>query len=177
MDLDLTQTGFLLFFLALLGYIIGSYFDSGYLGSPLRPKGGDFERFLKYSSIGIVILIITSLLSILLFYGIIPALAIILFPQLNTNLLLALIIIFLLLVGLLSVIIVLSPFFGGVMRSFKNKYNPREITLETSNNTSIVVREIHDEDTDYFFFIDIHENWGSIKKSLVNRIRSVRRTR
>ncbi len=176
MNFDLPQTGIMLFFVALLGYVVGNYFDSGYLGSPFRPKGGDFERYLKYTAIGVVIIILTSLLAMVLFYQIIPTLAIILFPQVTADLLFALTIIYLLLLGLLVIVINLSPSFGQVIRFLKNKSNTIEITIETcDNNGSLVVREIYDENAEYFFFLDKNGNWGLIKKSLVNRITSERK--
>lgn len=176
MNFDLLQTGIILFFVTLLGYIVGNYFDSGYLGSPFRPKSGDFERYLQYTSIGIAIIVLTSLLSLVLFYTIIPTLAIVLFPQVNGNVLVALIVIYLLLLGLLMITISLSPFFGRIIRFLKDKYNPIEITIETSdNNKHIVVREIYDENAEYFFFLDTNGNWEVIKKSLVNRIKSERK--
>jgi len=176
MDLDLTQLGIIIFFISLLGYIVGIYFDSGYLGSPLRPKGGDFERYLQYTSKGVGLIIFTSLLSLYFFYKIIPTMAKILFPQENENLFAALIIIYLLFLSLLVSTLLLTPYFGRGIRFLKEKSGLMEITIQADDRTlPIIASENYDENDDFFFYLDKNRNWGMIKKSHVSSIKSERK--
>ncbi len=37
------------------------------------------------------------------------------------------------------------------------------------------VREIYDENEDFFFYLDNNGNWGSIKKALVNEMKYIKK--
>lgn len=168
---DITSIGSLLIFLVLLGYMVGEYFDAGYLGKPYRPKGGDFERFLKYSSIGASLIVLVSLVAIELLMGLLPDLVSVF--QTNSAFVYTLILISLIYIVLLSFAITLMPYIGRGFRKLKNRIDPIEITIVTSEPwTNIDAKEIYEEDEDYFFYIDKNENWGMIKKNLVNKVTS-----
>jgi hypothetical protein len=171
-----TQAGFIAILLALFGYIVVDFFDFGY-GRTYRPKGGDLDRFLHYSSRGIVIIFL--FLIFLLYSDILKVLVDAFFPLVTPELLLASFGTYTILLLLLLFILILSPFGGLAWRFVKRDIiQTKVITIKTNdNNEDITVNEIYDEDADYFFFLDKNENWGLIKKSLVNRIESERKER
>lgn len=170
------QAGSILIFLALLGYIVGDFFDNGYIGRTYKPKGGDFGRFLHYSSRGLIILVFISIIILLLYNPIIPIFASIFFPQVTPQLLLASVFTYLILLVVLEFIIVISPFFGKFLRFLKERISPMEVIIHTNDKEPpIVASEIYDENADFFFYLDKNGNWGLIKKSLVNRIESERK--
>ncbi|CAG0955855.1 hypothetical protein METP2_00492 [Methanosarcinales archaeon] len=176
MDIDYnSQTGFILIFLILLGYIVGVYFNIGYLGKAYKSKGGDFERFLGLFSIGMTTFILILGVFILLFYKFVPTLAASYLPQMNINLVPLSMVIFIVLFYLFLGAVALSLLCGVFFRFVKNKYSQKDITIVTIDPVDIVVSEIYDENADYFFFIDKNENWGMIRKSLVNKIISKRK--
>lgn len=161
-------------FLSLLGYMAGYFFELGYKRRVYRPRGGDLDRFLHYSSKGIVVIFLISIF--LIFSGadaLILASADNFLPQASQELLLTSFFAYLVLSVILEGIIIFSPIIGWVWKLIKSEFFQTEVTIETNDNKEpIVVSEIYDENADYLFFVDKNENWGLIKKSLVNKISS-----
>lgn len=170
------QAGFILIFLALLGYTIGDFYDIGYIGRTYKPKAGDFDRFLHYSSRGLIIIVLISMLILLLYNKLIPLFASIFFPQVTPQLLVASVFTYTILLFLIELIILIGWIFGRFLRYLKNKISPIEVIIETNDKEKpvIIVSEIYDENADFFFFLDKNGNWGLIKKSLVELIRKKR---
>jgi hypothetical protein len=171
---ELPQIGLTIFLLALLGYVAREFYNIGYYGPSYKPTGNrtDIERFLKYCSQGLLLILLGIAVYVLLISR-----EIIKIPEIiqgipvsqetASNLaiysfLLAIITQYTLYIIFFSLIIGRLMFYGSAVGVIIEKNEESE---------PIKAREIYDEDNDFFYYLDLNGNWATIRKSLVKTMK------
>lgn len=173
----LPQIGLIVFFLALLGYLMMEFYNLGYYTVSYRPfVGRSFERFLKYCSQGFLLILLGIVIYVTLISKgtetIPEALAGI--SVSSETIQKSLIISYLLaLITKYTLFLIAISMFMGVLMKWGQAGG---VLVETIDNTQeICVRQIYDENEDFLYYLDLQGNWGSIRKSLVNSMKYVKK--
>ena len=175
MDLGVSQIGFLIYSAAIIGYLGYFFYNFGYYGVAYRPRG-NLRRLLDYSAVGFLLILFASFIFInALANGTITipeALSSISVSEETQSIFLLYGYLF---VNLVMFVIFLT--FGALVLGILSKNSLAQgLIIETKdNNSPLDIREIYDENEDFFFFFDNNGNWGAIKKSDISKITSSRK--
>lgn len=169
----LPQIGLIVFFIALLGYIMMEFYNLGYYTVSYRPFAGrGFEHLLKYCSRGFLLI----LLGIIIYSGLfqqgtetLPE-ALKSIPVSIETVQQSLIFSYLLaLITKYTIFLITISMFMGVLMKWGQAGG---VLIETKDSAEVIcVRQIYDENDDYLFYLDLQGNWGAIKKCLVNTMK------
>jgi hypothetical protein len=163
-------------FLALIGYLVYEWYELGYYGTAYRPSKNksSFERFLGHSAKGFIILFFLMFLISILF-----AFRILTYPDYLQYIQLPLevgsyFLLFSFIFFVMGFALIIAMIIAGLSGRFmvNNTYASVIINrIDLSGTIPLEVREIYDQDEDFFYYLDLKGRWGSIRK---NEIKSMK---
>jgi len=165
-------------FLAIIGYLVFTFYDLGYYGAwiyrPSKNRGG-IESFFGNAAKGFLLLfflmfiisylIVSRFITIPDYLNDIP-----ITPEVYGYMAIASFAFFVVNVALLIAMII-AAFFG----KFQFFTPGTKVIIEKNDlgiSNKLKVREIYDEDENFYYYIDFNQNWGTVRKTEVKSMRS-----
>lgn len=169
------QIVLLIYVAVIIGWLGKYFYDLGYYGPAYRSRG-NLQGILDYLALGFLLILIASFfyinaianetLKIPEIIGSIPI------SEETTRILTIYGYLYSCLLLFVVFLIVVAMLFGAMMRYGK----PEGVIIETNEGGEpLDVREIYDENEDFFFFFDNNGKWGAIKKDYVCKINSIKK--
>lgn len=172
---EAAQIGLLIYVAVIIGWLAKYFYDFGYYGPAYRSRG-NLQGILDYLALGFLLILIASFFIIIAIanetlkipeiVGSIP-----ISEETSRNLIIYGFLYGYLLLFIFFLIVVAMVY--GVMIKYGSC---KGVIIETNDGKEpLDVREIYDENEDFFFFFDNNGNWGAIKKDCVCKINSIKK--